>query len=100
LFLTRHVAARRYPSVDFRLLKLHAARFIVFIERDVAEPFPAADGLVRRVVGMIGAQFLNGHVGVFPRAILAELFADGLDFRDAVKDVGDGLRQLVECDGV
>ena len=49
---------------------------------------------------MVGAQLLNGEVGILAGVFVADVVADGLDFRDAVEDVGDGLGQLFKGDGV
>ena len=52
------------------------------------------------MVRMVGAQFLDGHVGVLPSILSANVFANGFNLRDAVEYIGNGLREFVKCDGV
>ena len=96
LFLKRHVTAGRKPSVDFGLFKLDAAGHLVFIIRYVTEAFPAADGLMRRMRGMVGAQLFHGEVFILSGVFVADGVADGFDLCDAVEDVGDGLGEFVK----
>ena len=98
--LARHVPAGGNPSVYLRFLELHAARLPVLVIGEVAEPFPAAHGLLRGVVGVVGAKLLHGEVNILPGVLVTDVVADALQLRDAVEDVGDGLGQLVKGDGV
>ena len=100
LFLKGHVAAGSKPSVDFGLFELDAAGYFVFIIRNIAEALPAANGLMGRVRGMVGAQLFYGEVFILSGVFVSDGVADGFDLCDAVEDVGDGLGELVKRDGV
>ena len=100
LLLKGHVTAGSDPFIYFGLFELDAASYFIFIVRDIAKPLPSADGLVRRMRGMVGAQLFHGEILILLGILIADSVTDKFDFCDAIEDACDGFGEFVECDCV